>query len=116
MNEDLRLHYITPLYLKIMSDRARTWSEEFIQSQIEYFQRTIPDYPEVFAVLENALAARKLNAFRREVRASRPERLAELSGEKLSSEYSEILQAELGIRSGVRRLEDSGKEADVVLE
>lgn len=97
--EDLREHYITPLYLSTMAVRARDWTEEFIKEQIAEFKRTIPEYPEVFEVLEAELYSRRLNVVHAEVRrapsAALPALLAKHKGD---ADIAEIISTEIELR------------------
>jgi hypothetical protein len=105
--ENLREYYITPDYLTQMRLRAREWTDEFIQLQMNYFRRTIPDYPEVAETLEGELYARTLNRLKRAARSrSLAEVKAMLKKYGAEADYREVLEAELEIRSGVRRLTD----------
>ncbi len=105
--EDLREYYITPDYLAQMRRRAREWTDEFLQLQMSYFRRTIPEYPEVAEALEGELYARTLNRLHRAARSrSLVEVKAMLKKYGAQPDYREILEAELEIRSGVRRLTD----------
>lgn len=106
-SEDLRQYYITPEYLAQMRLRAREWSDDFIQLQMNYFRRTIPDYPEVAEILEGELYARTLNRLHRAARTrSIADVKALLKKYGAQADYREILEAELEIRSGVKRLTD----------
>lgn len=115
-SEDLRQYYITPEYLAQMRRRAREWTDDFLQLQMNYFRRTIPDYPEVAEILEGELYARTLNRLHR---AARTRSLAEVKAmlQKYGgqADYREILEAELEIRSGAKRLTDrtDGRSARV---
>lgn len=108
---DLREYYITPEYLERMGNRARQWSENHIKRQLTLFRRTIPDYPEVLEILEGELHMRNLNALHRHARKVPVEKLDELLG-KYGEEpdYREIIEAEIAIRGGARKLHDSSGE------
>ena len=110
--ENLRDFYITPLYLETMRYRSRYWTKEFIKTQLFYFKQTIPDYPEVHEILENELHTRDLNHLRKNTR-----RLSNADIEKLlkqskhkkyehNPDYREVIQTEIEIRSGAKRLKD----------
>lgn len=106
--EDLREHYITPLYLSTMALRARDWSEDFIRSQIEEFKRSIPDYPEVFEVLEAELHSRRLNRVHAEVRRASSADLPVLLGRhKNDADVAEIIGTEIELR----RLRERGSSS-----
>ncbi len=97
--EDLRQHYITPLYLSTMALRARDWSEEFIRFQIEEFQRSIPDYPEVVEVLEAELHSRRLNQVHDEIRRASSADLPRLMEKhKSDTDVAEIIGTEMELR------------------
>jgi len=109
--EELREFYITPLYLETMRTRASRWSPEHIKSQLQLFRRTIPDYPEVLELLEGELHKRNLNDLRRHARKSLNEQLPALL-QKYGAEpdYREVIETEMEIRKGVKRLYDASGE------
>ncbi len=105
--EDLREFYITPLYLKTIQKRAKKWSEDFIIKQLAYFEKTIPDYPEVHEILQTELHTRRLNQLHKNIRKlGKNELLKLLQKYKDEPDYCEIIQAELEIRSGANQLID----------
>lgn len=112
--EDLREFYITPEYLARLRERARAWDEPTIQIQLRLFHRTIPGYPEVMHILEGELHTRSLNQLRRSIRRWPVPRIEELR-QKLESDparedHVEVIQTELEIRGGARRLFDASGE------
>lgn len=106
--EDLREFYITPLYLETMGRRVRFWTEDFIRTQLFYFKKTIADYPEVLELLENELRRRGLNRLRKKLRLLDLEELRRLlDGEyKQEPDSCEVIQTEIEIRSGAKRLKE----------
>ena len=109
--EDLREFYVTPLYLQTMAGRARLWSREHIQYQLQLFRRTMPNYPEVLEILEGELHRRNLNKLRSFARGGSAGQLRSLL-RKYGQEpdYREVIETEMEIRKGVRRLHDSSGE------
>lgn len=112
--EDLREFYITPEYLARLRDRARDWDEGTIQIQLRLFHRSIPDYPEVMGVLGDELHRRSLNQLRRTIRRWPVPRIEDLR-RKLASEperedHVEVIETELAIRGGAKRLFDASGE------
>ena len=115
--EDLRKFYITPLYLQLMRQRSRYWTEEFIKKQLFYFKQTIPDYPEVHEVLENELHVRNLNHLRKEARVRPLAELKKLLAKyKHEPDYCEVLQTEIEIRSGNKELKDLSKGQQAIIK
>lgn len=108
---DLREHYITPAYLQQMRERAREWSDEFIREQHLLFRGTVvANYPEVLDLLAAELHTRSLNRLHRGIRGKPRSQLMSLR-EKYAAEpdYVEIIDTELAIRGGARRLYDSSE-------
>ena len=111
--EDLREFYITPLYLNTMRQRAKSWSEDFINRQLLYFQKTIPDYPEVHEILQTELHTRKLNQLHKAVRKMKKNELTQLMQKyKSEPDHCEVIQTELEIRSGADFLVDLSGETN----
>jgi len=109
--ENLREYYITPFYLKTMSGRARIWSDDFIKEQITVFKETIPDYPEVFEILENELHRRELNRLSQTIRKSSIEKLNALLIEfNGHPDFKQVIEVELAIRKGAKHLNDPSGE------
>tara|TARA_B100001778_G_scaffold148814_1_gene122418 strand:+ start:118 stop:471 length:354 start_codon:yes stop_codon:yes gene_type:complete len=111
--EDLRQYYITPTYLEVMRHRARAWSDEFIQAQLQQFRNTIPDYPEVHELLEGEMHRRKLNGLKRRIKKSRTADLQSLKATEKDPDVIEVIETELLIRQGVKRLPDSEENARI---
>jgi hypothetical protein len=106
--EDLREYYITPDYLAQMRQRAREWSDDFIRYQHRVFRKTIVDYPEVFELLEAELHRRNLNRLHKGIRRKSEAELRALKKQYTAEpDYVEVIETELEIRKGVRRLADS---------
>ncbi|MEQ9363201.1 MAG: hypothetical protein RIF32_03105 [Leptospirales bacterium] len=107
--QDLREYYITPTYLAVLKDRARDWTDEFIREQHRLFRGTVvADYPEVLDLLESELHRRDLNRLRKGIRGKAETDILSLR-EKYAAEadYVEVIDTELEIRGGARRLKDS---------
>lgn len=110
--EDLREFYITPMYLETMAKRARAWSHEFIQDQMDAFQRNHPDYPELSGILEAELYRRDLNRFRLLLKKKSSGDLRGFLEQKNPSEdYREMIEIELAIRGGARHLVEKEESA-----
>ena len=110
--ENLREFYITPLYLETMRRRARTWSESFLEIQVLSFQKTIPEYPEVQTLLETELHTRRLNRLHSEIHGAPADRLKELLVQfKEEADYCEIIQTELEILNGVKKLKENNAQS-----
>lgn len=105
---NLREFYITPDYLRRMALRARQWTDDFIAGQIEQFQRTIPDYPEVVELLENELHRRRLNRLGRELRGLPLKELhrrlvsmkQDFAAGRITQDELEVMETEWKIRTG----------------
>ncbi|MEQ8350454.1 MAG: hypothetical protein RH862_03165 [Leptospiraceae bacterium] len=111
--EDLRQYYITPTYLEVMRKRARHWSDEFVLAQLQEFKSSIPDYPEVHELLEGEMHARKLNRAKKEIKRKKSDELKTLRKSQKDPDIQEIIDTELLIRDGVRRLPDSEENARI---
>ncbi|MCR9142254.1 MAG: hypothetical protein NXI24_08375 [bacterium] len=116
--EDLREFYITPTYLAVMKDRARDWSDEFIREQYRIFRGTVvAEYPEVLDLLESELHRRNLNRLRKGIRRkSREDVLALREKYAAEADYVEVIDTELEIRGGARRLHDRSDGRTEVLD
>jgi hypothetical protein len=105
--EDLRIFYITPLYLETMRRRIQSWRDETIREQIALFRETIPDYPEVMEILEGELHRRELNRLHHELRNKGSHELkALLKTYKDHPDHAEIIRTALEIRNGATRLSE----------
>ena len=116
--EDLREYYITPDYLATMRSRSREWSDDFIREQHQLFRGTIvAEYPEVLEVLEGELHRRNLNRLHRSIRRKSADELQALR-EKYRAEpdYVEVIDTELEIRGGARRLVDRSDGSTQIVE
>ena len=113
-DEDLREFYITPEYLDRLKGRAREWDERTLQTQLRLFHRTIPDYPEVMQIIGGELHRRSLNQLRRSIRRLDVPRIEELlhkfEREADREDHVEVIETELAIRGGAKRLFDASGE------
>ncbi|MCB1175114.1 MAG: hypothetical protein KDK39_16185 [Leptospiraceae bacterium] len=105
--EDLRDYYITAEYLERMRSRVIDWTTTSIQAQLDLFQQSIPDYPEVLDILESELHRRRLNLLNRSIRELPDAQLeALLLKYKSVPDYQEVIQTWMAIKSGANRLPD----------
>ena len=104
--EDLREFYITPLYLERLEQRARIWSEEFIEEQSRLFMQSHPDYPELVEILNGELKRRHINRMIESIKQSSKEQLHELERTTLDPELLEVIRASIEIRAGAARVFD----------
>ena len=109
--EDLRQFYITPVYLEVMRQRARQWSDEFIQRQLSQFKDSIPDYPEVHELLEGEMHRRNLNRLKSRIKKLKSSDLQGMRKKQSDPDTLEIIDTELLIRQGVKTLPDSEENA-----
>lgn len=104
---DLREYYITPMFLENLKNRARKWTEEFIEEQMRWFEKTIPDYPEVNQILESELHRRDLNRLHKSLREKSTEEIESILRQvEEGSDSEEVLKTELQLRNGVKRLSE----------
>jgi len=111
--EDLRQYYITPTYLEVMRSRARDWSDDFIQAQLKQFRNSIPDYPEVHELLEGEMHRRRLNRIKARIKKANTSDLQSLKDGQRDPDVLEVIETELLIRQGVKRLPDSEENARI---
>ncbi|MCB1169352.1 MAG: hypothetical protein KDK25_03410 [Leptospiraceae bacterium] len=111
--DDLRQYYITPTYLEVMRNRARYWSEDFIQAQLSQFRHTIPDYPEVLELLEGEIHRRRLNTLKARIRRLKNPELEAMKEQQSDPDAREVIETEILIRQGTRRLPDSEENARI---
>ncbi|MBW7857335.1 MAG: hypothetical protein H3C43_03310 [Leptonema sp. (in: Bacteria)] len=111
---DLREFYITPTFLKVMANRAKSWSSKFIQDQIDQFQVTIPDYPEVVELLEAELHRRSLNQLKQKLKNQTIQQLKQTvinlqkqyNDGQVSQDELEVAETEWRVRKRMKLPED----------
>lgn len=96
-----------------MRRRARQWTEEFIEQQLQQFRHSIPDYPEVHELLEGEIHRRNLNRLKRRIRKMGTSELRELRQTQTEPDSLEVIDTELLIREGTKRLPDSEENARI---
>ncbi|MCB1165885.1 MAG: hypothetical protein KDK37_13090 [Leptospiraceae bacterium] len=111
--EDLRQYYITPMYLETMRQRAMQWTDEFIELQMQQFRTEHPTYPELQELLEGELHRRRLNQIKRKARSLKTPDLESALKKQTDPDSREVIQTELLIRQGMRRLPDSEENARI---